>query len=1060
MAVSLKWAEKILVLVEQADVLLDQSYNIKNTLAGGAEGDDARPAVVVEKRFRSVADKLLKRFPETPRVGDLTEADEQLLRDAGADIIEEAAPYIETFAAADEVGRETLSLLSELLTQTVDLSWGLNPQLVEGLFELLTRYAKLNILLSGVTLEEQDAESGARRHKDFRKQSRIILTAAAKAKELTGGFEGRFSSTAQYLNSLEDPLVHMQTTLPAVLCPKLGAVIMSLAPLVQASVDWDDLQRQQVFSVHSMLQAENMATLPTPEQSVRFSQVKRSRQVVEWIIYAFMVCPEELEALQQPGFELFRTCLWQGAAMMVYRDEYLDVHERLKAVDKKYHLDEKWRNFTKEKKFGSDTKHYSRNHSAGWHRDRRLALLLEMESMVDFFTDMPTLTAPKVEMLLTILNVSRNEIMWYLNEIIVPPSKDWPPPDWTKSKQERIEWEREYVSDVLFCHDKLTQILAENQATISAYWAAMMKEVYVPELQAILATDGEAITADPRVKAIVDAAQSDLAGATPQSDFFPLRLNWQRVVAFWSSPSSAPCSIDTPAAQKLVAKMQRITAHSEYVDAMPRLLDEISMAEGFWFRKAYSELFSVTLNFQAPGVAPRHAIAFVRQVASFADSVPTCFQAERAEVGRESADTAQKMLQQVAQTAHILITSIFREFNKLYNQTKPENAVGERGDINHGDASLDLQNLQRYLAQLGAAVAETRTVVVYDRTFYPREFLRRKLASELRSSIWQCACFDGEFERMERPTVIKEYIVRYARSLSMLEEFVGIDVSEMLRAVLTSITYDPEKSKLFQEDERQQFSVTYLRPPAEGEPNSLPLCIAKWLTNLLQKVSVNEFIQYSEFFAGLVSGKLIGDKEPPQQNQFRAEEFCDINEFEAIASLVGPYGVKVIDHELLGFISSNVAQIDEWMKVNELQLDIFSGTWETEQQADQIMDALRGQADPLIVAGVNVGVALAVRRQLHTALKNVLTNTNDQLAQCVEMSALFASNGLRHNAGVYGTASQPASPAFRSRSRRLRVANLTNRVCVCVCVMPTACLQRCQTFRRRKQLRAWRSTQA
>merc|ERR1711939_498617 len=158
--------------------------------------------------------------------------------------------------------------------------------------------------------------------------------------------------------------------------------------------------------------------------------------------------------------------------------------------------------------------------------------------------------------------------------------------------------------------------------------------------------------------------------------------------------------------------------------------------------------------------------------------------------------------------------------------------------------------------------------------------------------------------------------------------------------------------------------------------------------------------QYSAFFAGLVSGKLIGDKEPPQQNQFRAEEFCDINEFEAIASLVGPYGVKVIDHELLGFISSNVAQIDEWMKVNELQLHIFSGTWETEQQADQIMDALRGQADPLIVAGVNVGVALAVRRQLHTALKNVLTNTNDQLAQCVEMSALFASNGLRHNAAV------------------------------------------------------------
>ena len=80
-------------------------------------------------------------------------------------------------------------------------------------------------------------------------------------------------------------------------------------------------------------------------------------------------------------------------------------------------------------------------------------------------------------------------------------------------------------------------------------------------------------------------------------------------------------------------------------------------------------------------------------------------------------------------------------------------------------------------------------LIVYDRTFYPRwavwklivilhwrimfclywqmdwwlfhrEFLRRKLASELRRSIWTHACFDAGFERMERPTVIKEYIVR------------------------------------------------------------------------------------------------------------------------------------------------------------------------------------------------------------------------------------------------------------------------------------------------------------
>lgn len=47
-------------------------------------------------------------------------------------------------------------------------------------------------------------------------------------------------------------------------------------------------------------------------------------------------------------------------------------------------------------------------------------------------------------------------------------------------------------------------------------------------------------------------------------------------------------------------------------------------------------------------------------------------------MGRVSADTAQKMFQQVAESAHQLVENIVRESNQLYNQTKPENAVGEK----------------------------------------------------------------------------------------------------------------------------------------------------------------------------------------------------------------------------------------------------------------------------------------------------------------------------------------------------------------------------------------------
>jgi len=42
---------------------------------------------------------------------------------------------------------------------------------------------------------------------------------------------------------------------------------------------------------------------------------------------------------------------------MVYRDEWLDIHERLKIVDKNYRLDRQWAELTKEKKFGRVHKH-------------------------------------------------------------------------------------------------------------------------------------------------------------------------------------------------------------------------------------------------------------------------------------------------------------------------------------------------------------------------------------------------------------------------------------------------------------------------------------------------------------------------------------------------------------------------------------------------------------------------------------------------------------------------------------------------------------------------------
>ncbi len=43
--------------------------------------------------------------------------------------------------------------------------------------------------------------------------------------------------------------------------------------------------------------------------------------------------------------------------------------------------------------------------------------------------------------------------------------------------------------------------------------------------------------------------------------------------------------------------------------------------------------------------------------------------------------------------------------------------------------------------------------------------------------------------------------------------------------------------------------------------------------------------------------------------QFKAEEFADFAELQALCRLVGPYGVKVLDREVMRYITENISGI-------------------------------------------------------------------------------------------------------------------------------------------------------
>ena len=135
-----------------------------------------------------------------------------------------------------------------------------------------------------------------------------------------------------------------------------------------------------------------------------------------------------------------------------------------------------------------------------------------------------------------------------------------------------------------------------------------------------------------------------------------------------SSPQSANCNLLNGTVAKLAARMRQVVEHSAYVDSLTKLIDGVSLAPAYWLKTPFLNVFKSCLDFSSGKATPRFAMAFVRHVGRFPADVPHFFPDERAVVGCECVEVAQRMMQSVAETVQILVDWNFKEFSKLHDQ--------------------------------------------------------------------------------------------------------------------------------------------------------------------------------------------------------------------------------------------------------------------------------------------------------------------------------------------------------------------------------------------------------
>lgn len=443
----------------------------------------------------------------------------------------------------------------------------------------------------------------------------------------------------------------------------------------------------------------------------------------------------------------------------------------------------------------------------------------------------------------------------------------------------------------------------------------------------------------------------------------------------------------------LAHRMSMIYSHSRNVDCIDELFEEYSNLRALWYHK--DAIFGIPPPPPAPGAQPSqgvpglfdaiitdgpdqplHAMSLLRLLSSFPLNATPFWPEERELIGAEAVNIASSALTKLSTRVVTILHTVATHHIQSEYQLSDENAAlpllqkrkewkpptkdwtppaepGSESVFRNRPNLETLRLYQRNAAQLCTALNELTEINIYDQVFAPREFLREKMGQTLRQFLRKAVVAGTAPElQIQRPSILEMQVRVYISVFATVENFLDLDVGGMFREVLLGESHTRFMGKLGKVDWFPEGEIDY-----EGAIGGV---LATWYCDFIAK-KLTTGVCFSPLRLGFVARPGV---------PFRAEEYADIVELKALARLVGPYGVKLIERELLKFVLSNVATVREAVVANVTALEEILGNFHKEAKCNESMRKLR-DVDAFISKSIAIGNALAFRRLLKSALNQV-----------------------------------------------------------------------------------------
>ncbi|XP_029287413.1 LOW QUALITY PROTEIN: nck-associated protein 1-like [Cottoperca gobio] len=947
-----KLAEKLTILNERGNGVLIRMNYIKKTCADAK----TRPTLLTDKSMETAIKYINKKFPNIDFRGNIQNLTG--IQRQKSEVLAATTSYYDSFLDVIEFRDHVYELLNTIDACQCFFDIAINFDFTKNYLDLIITYTSVIIVLSRID------------------DKKALVGMFNCAHEMTNG-----SSDPSYprLGQMVVEYEHPWKKLTEEFGPHTRSVTAALLSLSMV-YPRRNLPAEQWRSAQLLSLLSAPATMLDPACCDTMACEYLSMEVMErWIIIGFLLCHNSLNT-NQASQDLWKMALRSGLYLVLTRDEVLNIHKVSED------LFDSIKGYNKRVADIKECREHALLNSGAMHRERRQFLRGAMMELFKVLEDEPGLLGPKALYVVMALSFSRDEVLW-----LVRHSENMPK---IKTAEDYID---NQMAELLFHMEKLRGLMTKYNYVVQRYHVQYLAQfdalvlndtiqnMYVcPEEESILLTSFVSTLSALSIKQVENKEEFD---------FRALRLDWLRLqvgrfslssVLGHTSVNKAPLPIKEYT--DLAKVMNMIQFHTRMVDSLEELLQETSEVSILgYYPRVFEKMFcqsseEVTMK--------RYLMAFPSVCSHFLQCGNLLCPEETEAMEKRTLRLCVTFLEQLAKQTSSIVLEICAEQCNLNDQLQPKHCaetisaarhrkqkkpVPKKGEVQKDKPGAESQRKDRIvvtnldkmhlmLTELCSSYSLFIDFVVFHHIVVPTEFLISHLETRLSEIIVRMANYNQTTQEIARPSDLLAGLRAYTASLQSLSSYINVDVTRLMKNVLLQQT----------------------QPLDSRGGKTITTIYTNWYLECLLRQASNSLIVHCPTMHCFVNHAT--DSEP----SFRAEEFSDISELQALVELIGPYGLKFLSENLMWHITSQVSELKKLVIENMDVLVQMRNNFDKPQEMVNLKKRLTGGENVLKRMTI-IGVILSFRSMSQDSLKDILNKHCPYLIGPIECLRDFIS---------------------------------------------------------------------